>query len=173
MKLELGPGSVGSEGYDFIDYQKEYGKPYCFDMSLTKEWPIESNKYSEVLAMHVIEHFDSSVVNNVFSEVFRCLAPGGIFKIHVPNGDLICRAYLNNPFITQGPIYGSEAENSLTYNYAHKRLYNHQMLKEVFSANGFININDFTHDVYDGHDEFWEKHLGGRISLKMSGVKPG
>ncbi len=172
MKLELGPSASGSEGYDYIDYKEEYGIPYCFDMSTVKNWPIESDKYSEVLAIHVIEHFDSSVVNNVFSEVFRCLKPGGEFKVHVPNGNLICNVYLNNPMIAQGPIYGGEAENISTYSYAHKRLYNYEMLRDVFAANGFVNIKDFTYEVYDVHDQFWEKHLGGRISLKLIGTKP-
>ena len=173
MKLELGGGDAPTSGYDGIDrIQKDWCK-YCFDMEKTFPWPIESNKYDEVIAIHVLEHFNLSKANIIFSEVFRILKQNGIFKVHVPNGEVICKAYLSkkDKTICIYPMYGGETQVESEYSFAHKVLYDEYMLFQIFNNTGFAQIENYTNDVSDRHDDFWEKHLNGKISLKMSGKK--
>jgi len=59
-----------------------------------RELPFEDGKFSEVLAFGVIEHFDRFEVKRVFSEVYRVLKSGGIFKFDVPDFDWFAHAYL-------------------------------------------------------------------------------
>lgn len=173
MKLELGSGENPSSGYDSIDRIEKLNSLYCFDIEENIPWPIESNKYDEVLAIHVMEHFNLSKAKLIFDETLRVLKPGGIFKVHVPNGELICKAYLSktDKRICLDPIYGGESNSKEEYSFAHKILYDKVLLSEVFLNSGFTNIKDFRNDISDRHDQFWEKHLNGRISLKISGVK--
>ena len=175
MKLELGPGERGHADHDYIDIRPAYGIPFCFDMTKVLPWPIESERYDEVLAIHVIEHFAPRKVDAVFAEVFRVLKPSGCFQVHVPNGPLLANVYVQNPAKRswlQSTIYGGEADDEAQYAYAHKVLYDFEMLSNLFARHQFTGMLDVTNKIEDVHDPFWYEGLGGRISLKVIGMKP-
>lgn len=172
-KLEIGGGENPLEGYDSLDRIGTNNLTYKFDIEKEFPWPIESNKYNEVIAIHVLEHFNLNKANLIFKEVYRILKPGGIFKVHVPNGEVICNAYLSkkDKTICIFPMYGGETQVEEQYAFAHKILYDEYMLSKIFENSGFKQIENFSNSIIDRHDMFWFEHLNGNISLKISGVK--
>lgn len=144
---------------------------HCFDVARVVPWPLSADTYDEVLGIHVVEHFSQGKVEQVFREVLRVLKPGGRFRAHVPNGELIARVYCEHPekrVTLQMAIFGAEAE--FDPRYAHKVLYDESQLRAVFVRSGFVNVRAATEEFTDHHDTGWA-HLGGKISLKMIGEK--
>lgn len=182
--LELGPGTapLGS-GYDTLDCFPHHNPTYLVDMANCKEWPIPDNTYDEVIAIHVLEHFELKKVQDIFRNVYRILKSGGSFRVHVPNGTLIAKAYLNS-YITPNEnhinnesvqlcIYGAESQEETKYHVAHKILYNHGLLIDQFVKNNFKNIKDVTDDLEyaDRHDSYWHILGSEKFSLKVIGYK--
>ncbi len=55
--------------------------------------PFETNSLDVAYTSHVVEHISDSDVLYLFKEVYRCLQPGGIFRITCPDIDLEYEAY--------------------------------------------------------------------------------
>lgn len=64
------------------------------DLMSGKRLPIESNTLKVAYTSHVIEHLSDRAVRYLFEEVYRCLRPGGFFRIVSPDLDLEYDAYL-------------------------------------------------------------------------------
>lgn len=182
--LELGPGTAPLQGgYDTLDCFTHHNPTYLVDMAECKEWPIPDNTYDEVIAIHVLEHFELKKVQDIFRNVHRILKNGGSFRVHVPNGVLIAKAYLNSNFAPnehhisfesiQLCIYGAESQEETKYQVAHKILYNHGLLIDQFVRNNFRNIKDITEDpaYTDRHDSYWASLGSEKFSLKVIGNK--
>ena len=93
--------------------------------------------------------------------------------MHVPNGPFLARLYTRRPdlrLLLQAPIFGSEAETDPAF--AHKVLYDYEMLAGLFTRNGFVDVQDVTHKYSDHFDDQW-RWSKGIIGLKVSGFKPG
>lgn len=52
--------------------------------NLTDRWPVGDGEVDEILASHVIEHFDSGARCWVMNEAHRVLCPGGKMTVVVP-----------------------------------------------------------------------------------------
>lgn len=181
MKLEIGPGTapLGNE-YETVDAFQHHNPTYLFDIVNTPEWPIEDNKYEEVVAIHVLEHIEAKCLDNIFRNVYRILKPSGVFRVHVPNGPVIVRRYLetedtNAEFeVLNTCIYGCESTESTKYAYAHKLLFTPKFLMKKFIDNRYNEIKDVTTEISDRHDPYWQwvcKNPEERFSLKVSGKK--
>jgi len=170
-RLDIGSGVSPTPGHDTLD-KNTYLKPnYSFDL-LMPNWPIPAGTYDEVLAIHVLEHLPVSKVRHVLDQIRGIMKPGGTLRIHVPNGPLVARAYLEQPdqhFRIQMAIYGAEAETDPAF--AHKALYDFSMLRTLLSGSGFEAVEDITNNYEDHHDPHWT-WMGGRLSLKVSAKKP-
>jgi SAM-dependent methyltransferase len=60
---------------------------------ITRPWRFESGTFSAIFCSHVLEHLYFDQVESCLREAQRVLAPGGIFRIVVPDLDLICRLF--------------------------------------------------------------------------------
>jgi len=170
-KLEIGSGVTPTPGYDTVDKNPESKATYTFDL-LSASWPIEEASYDEVLLIHVLEHLPMSKVGIVLRRVLRVMRPGGILRVHVPNGPLVAKAYLEQPshrFKVQMTIYGAEAETDPQF--AHKMLYDFTMLRTTLLSAGFAGVEELTDKYEDHHDPHWT-WMGGRLSLKVRARKP-
>ena len=63
------------------------------DLCSSAPLPFESNSVAIFYTSHVIEHLPQEAVKNLFSQINRCLMPGGVFRITCPDMEIQYRAY--------------------------------------------------------------------------------
>lgn len=88
MILDIGCGDLpenlipNSHGIDQFDY----GQKYVFNIEEEKHWPIESNMYDEIVALHILEHVkDGYAFINIMNEIWRVAKNGAIFRGACPH----------------------------------------------------------------------------------------
>jgi SAM-dependent methyltransferase len=82
-RLDIGCGAAKPQGYDGIDSFGYPGVDYVHDFDSGKPWPIETDRYAYLRAIHVIEHVRE--LRGFFAEVHRVARPGGIVHIETPH----------------------------------------------------------------------------------------
>lgn len=171
-RLDIGSGKKPTPGHDTLDKEAATLPTYSFDLT-SPNWPIKEALYDEILLIHVLEHLPMSKVDQVLKQIQRIMKSGAVLRIHVPNGPLVAKAYLAQPeqlFRLQMTIYGMEAESDPAF--AHKVLYDFNMLRKLLAAAGYSDIEEISQDYEDHHDPHW-MWMGGRLSLKVRARKPG
>lgn len=81
------------------EYYAEIQKNLAFihyDLTAHKPLPFESDTLKVAYTSHVIEHIHDDDVVFLFKEVYRCLQPGGCFRVTCPDIDLEYDAYMRN-----------------------------------------------------------------------------
>lgn len=83
-KVDLGCGDKKREGYFGIDISNYPEVDLVADLRFTP-LPFDAQQLETVYASHFLEHLNFHEVIYLFNEVYRVLAPGGIFEIVVPH----------------------------------------------------------------------------------------
>lgn len=91
MKLNLGAGSRKIEGFIGVDVSDE--ADVKVDLRFTP-WLIEKESVDEILASHILEHFDKDDAIRFMKECHRILKPGGKLFVAVPDMDKFVEARL-------------------------------------------------------------------------------
>lgn len=117
MKLNIGCGDVQPQGWVNIDNSNRAFlsarlpwidkalvacgllKPSCYDSkvntaNLLKRWPFPDGSCEAVYAGDFYEHFTFEQAGFLTREAFRVLAPGGVLRLRVPDGEEMWRNYL-------------------------------------------------------------------------------
>lgn len=181
--LHLGCGDTSKKGFLNSDIYR--GDIY---LNLLKEFPFNDNKFDGIYCHHVFEHFYLNEGEKILKEVHRVLNDGGIFRIIVPDLELVtnqefltekgCLDYYANCMIKENN-YESKwplCLNELFHlNGEHKFIYNESLLKEMLTEVGFKNITRFSHGEsnYDPFNAI-DPHSGdcvAKISLCLEAVK--
>ncbi|MCK6186788.1 methyltransferase domain-containing protein [Pseudomonas sp. EYE_354] len=99
--LNIGAGSFFHPYWHNLDNPNEYYKNdqkdnlnIQHDLTSRNAIPLEDNSLKVAYTSHVIEHLNDDDVEFLFSEVYRCLQPGGFFRITCPDMGLEYDAYL-------------------------------------------------------------------------------
>src|SRR5690606_9118227 len=91
-KIHLGPGQQRYlSGWINVDANKFTGKCDVW-ANLIDGIPMPDNTVDAIYSHHVIEHLPHLKFH--FSEMFRCLKPGGVFRVGGPNGDCAIRKFV-------------------------------------------------------------------------------
>ena len=104
-----------------------------------KSLPISSNSVDAFYCSHVVEHITNDANTNLFKEVFRCLKPGGVFRIVTgPCADLDWNAILRKDenwwyFYDEPGFINSVLKNSSRMTIYDKWLYHIATPKSIFS----------------------------------------
>ena len=69
---------AGDQNHAFLEY----------DLNLIGPLPVPTESVDLAYTSHVIEHVSNEAVERLFSEVYRALKPGGVFRITCPDADL-------------------------------------------------------------------------------------
>jgi predicted SAM-dependent methyltransferase len=91
-KLNFGCGSRFSPNWVNIDVYTV--GPEVQRVNLLKRFPFQDGEFDAVYSSHVLEHFTPSQANQLISEAYRVMRPGGILRIVVPDLEASCREYL-------------------------------------------------------------------------------
>jgi hypothetical protein len=99
VKLNLGAGIHRPQGFHTVDLHHADTV-----MSLTDfPWPWADGSVSEILASHVLEHFDRHTGLVFLTECWRLLRPDGVLRLAVPDYDLFADCQVSGDW---GPIQG-------------------------------------------------------------------
>jgi len=68
---------------------------YNFSLMSEEPFPFEDNSVTYFYSSHTLEHIPQSFCPHIFSEMFRCLKPGGAIRLTMPDFDYFYNAYRN------------------------------------------------------------------------------
>src|ERR1700675_2736768 len=83
LKLDLGAGKNGKEGFTKVDRRAFPGIDVVTD--LTALWPWETSAVDEAHMSHTLEHFNGEQRVHVMNELYRVLKPGAKCTIITPH----------------------------------------------------------------------------------------
>lgn len=107
-------------------------------LNVSRPWNMESDKFEAIYSSHVLEHLPLSGARVCLSESHRCLRPGGILRISVPDLDKQIALYMPEN-ATDWAINFFEANETSEKN-MHHFMYNFHSLSLMMRAAGFSNI---------------------------------
>lgn len=218
LRLNLGCGSVRPQGWVNIDsswnahLQKvpvvgkmipkvfksvQYGDTNVKYMNLNKKWDYANESVDVVYASHLFEHLTLKSAEKFLQESYRCLKPGGVIRLVVPDLYQICKKYITdfeagheNPseFIMWAINMHREGQygQKLTwpkkfilewqgYPHQHKFMYDKKSLSARLKEHGFVDILSKTYAVSDyipGIKEVEGKEKEDYLSVYLEARKP-
>jgi predicted SAM-dependent methyltransferase len=90
LRLNIGCGSNVAHGWVNIDL---WGPPGIYRWDCRRGIPFDSEAVKAIFAEHVFEHFTPAVGAQFLSECYRCLEPGGVVRVVVPDAGKYLRFY--------------------------------------------------------------------------------
>ena len=75
-------------------HKVQYDDSNVVYMNLNKRWKFEDGSVDIVYASHLLEHLTLKSADLFLREGFRCLKPGGVIRIVVPDLYKICKRYI-------------------------------------------------------------------------------
>lgn len=163
MKVHIGCGkrSFGDDWYhiDGTSY------PHVKSNDI-KNIPFKENTVDLIYASHVFEYFDREEASTVLQIWKKCLKPGGIIRLAVPNFEKYVKLYVEEKLCLDdflGPLYGKWQMNEKTTIY-HKTTYDFNSLHKLLDKNGFKNIKlwdwkNTSHSNFDDYSQSYLPHL--------------
>jgi predicted SAM-dependent methyltransferase len=91
LKLNIGCGPNAVSGWVNVDAAFRRPDTFCWDCR--RSLPFDDSSVSMIFAEHVFEHFDEPSAARFLSECRRCLAPGGILRLVVPDAGMYLSLY--------------------------------------------------------------------------------
>ncbi|MFA6074167.1 MAG: methyltransferase domain-containing protein [Candidatus Woesearchaeota archaeon] len=158
IKINLGCGrnieNKFPEPWINVDLSGDCADYYCDIKKLPKEW---SDKFDEVRASHVLEHFFMDEFDFILTEWLRILKPGGTLRIIVPDFDIIIQALVSGsdsknrnalsvdettPVLSQ--IFGVGYESRITNpEWRHRFVFNKELLNNLLERQPSIGTISF------------------------------
>lgn len=140
IKLHLACGKDYREGYINVDFYNLEEKK-CDQVFDVRQIPYPDNSVDEILALHIIEHFDFFEGNNVLKEWYRVLKPGGKLLLETPDFLETCREFVNCSEERRLQLYNHFFAAAWLPGEIHKFLFTETQLKTQLSWAGFIQVN--------------------------------
>lgn len=94
MLLNLGCGDRYCPDANWTNVDFVSAHPRVIAHDLRQGLPFQANQFDAVYHSHVLEHFTPADGRRLLDECRRVLKPGGILRVAVPDGEQICRLYL-------------------------------------------------------------------------------
>lgn len=139
MRLNVGCGDKLLEGYVNVDAVSRLGREPDIVADI-RAIPLEDGCASEVLAVHVIEHFYRWEAPEVLAEWVRLLKPGGRLILECPDLAHACHAMLHGApdQWTMWVFYGDPAWKDPLM--CHRWGYTPQTLADLMASVGLVKI---------------------------------
>jgi predicted SAM-dependent methyltransferase len=183
IKVHLGPGQTNYiPGWINVDANMFTGKCDLWT-DLRYPLPFHDDTADAIYSHHVIEHLPD--IWSHVREVYRCLKPGGVYRVGGPNADSAIRKFLENDsawfgdFPDKRTSIGGRFENFVFCRQEHLTILTYSYLEEVMTSAGFQNITLCAPIHESRHDELfrecmaleWESVPECPHTLIVEGVK--
>ena len=144
LRAQLGPGpDKYLPGWINIDANILSGKCDVW-ADLRHRLPFRDGTVAAMYSHHVVEHLPDLAFH--FREAFRCLQPGGVYRVGGPDGDVAIRKFVegDNAWFSDFPqvrrSIGGRFENYIFCGGEHLTILTRSFLEELMSDAGFINL---------------------------------
>lgn len=145
VKVHLGPGQKGYiAGWLNVDANIFTAKCDVW-ADLRNKLPFRDDSVDAIYSHHMIEHLPH--LQDHFQQMYRCLKPGGVFRVGGPNADTGMRKYLEGDsawfgdFPDKRSSIGGRLENFLFCRQEHLTILTPSFLEELARDAGFVNVS--------------------------------
>lgn len=145
VSVHLGPGQKKYiDGWINVDANIFTGKCDVW-ADLRNSLPFHDETVDCFYSHHMIEHLPN--VQNHINEVYRCLKPGGVYRVGGPNGDSAIIKYTENDlnwfsdYPDKRTSVGGKLENFIFCRGEHLTILTLSFLEEILAASGFVEIS--------------------------------
>lgn len=143
VKVQLGPGQKNYlSGWINIDANCMTAR--CDVWANIRDClPFPDSSVDVFYSHHVIEHIPDRQLVRHFSDMHRCLKPGGLIRIGGPNGDMAIRKYLSEDrewfgsFPDRHESIGGKLKNFIFCRNEHLTILTPSYLKEIAQLSGY------------------------------------
>lgn len=123
---------------------KVFNKLHYVD--LTKTLPFASNSVSAIFSSHVFEHLFMNEVENLIKEIHRCLLPGSVCRVIVPDLEKVIGIYnRDDPREFISTMFEVSARSDVKN--SHHCGFTGPLLEKLFSEAGFKEISILSYKV--------------------------
>lgn len=144
LNVHLGPGQKNYlDGWVNVDANMFTAKCDLW-ADLRNTLPFQSGTVSAFYSHHMIEHLPD--VYTHLEDAFRCLKPGGVYRVGGPNGDSAITKFIENDLHWFGDYpekresLGGRFENFIFCRGEHLTILTFSMLEEFMRDIGYVNI---------------------------------
>jgi predicted SAM-dependent methyltransferase len=144
LRVHLGPGQKNYiDGWVNVDANMFTGKCDVWT-DLRNPLPFHDETVEAMYSHHVIEHLPDLAFH--FTEAYRCLMSGGIYRVGGPNGDTAVAKFIEGDkswfgdFPDKRESIGGKLENFIFCRKEHLTILTFSFLEELMSKAGFIDI---------------------------------
>lgn len=146
LYLNLGSGPRGLAHHRWINVDGFKNRNVHFLLDFSRRMPFLGGTFDGVFCEHVLEHFSLEDGQRIASEVRRILAPGGCFRIVVPDAELVIRRYIEAPetLIAWRGEDGTAMETVNSFfrqRYEHQFLYDWRSMEQMLLRVGFKGVS--------------------------------
>jgi len=145
IRVHLGPGQTKYlSGWLNVDANMFTAKCDIW-ADLRNPLPFRSGTVSAFYSHHVVEHLPN--LDQHFREIYRCLAPGGVYRVGGPNGDSAVSKFAagDNDWFIDFPDHrrsiGGRFDNFIYCRRDHLAILTFSYLEELMRAAGFDEIS--------------------------------
>ena len=139
MKLNVGSGYTHIPGFKRVDVDEKCEPDYLYDIRDLSQ--ILSNSVEEIYTAHTLEHIFLVEMFPTVRGLCRILIPGGKITIIVPDGEAICKDWVNEkvkPDYFEKILFGAQP-NATPY-MSHKQVFWPRKLIRFLNIAGFTDI---------------------------------
>lgn len=148
MKVHLGSGSNVLSDWENLDMIQHPGVRYH---DLRQRLPYSDNSIDFFFSEHFFEHLSKNEGLRLLGEIHRCLKPGGVSRITVPDLDILVDCYIKNNITYYGGGFSPPSRCDLINlgmrEWGHQYMYNIEELINVHKEKGFLNTKEIKHRV--------------------------
>lgn len=184
LKVHLGPGQQNYiDGWVNVDANTFTGKCDVW-ADLRNPLPFHDETVDGFYSHHMIEHLPNIQMH--FNEVFRCLKPGGVYRVGGPNGDSAIKKFTENDsrwfpdFPEKRSSLGGKLENFIFCRGEHVTILTFSFLEEMLTTSGFCEIKTCDPTRETGYPDLfseclskeYESDFANPHTLIVEAVKP-
>ena len=142
--VQLGPGTGNYlPGWINVDHNIISAKLDVWS-NISYDLPFKSSSIDAFYSHHVVEHLPDLKFH--MKEIYRCLKPGGIYRVGGPNGDIAIQKFVEKDydwfmdFPEKRKSIGGRFENFIFCKGEHLTILTYSMLEEIMTDIGFKEI---------------------------------